>query len=129
MGHVLHLIEDASVPDHTRNDPHPGDSPYENWTDKFKLDNKDPDLSARLTGKNSMQFSDLNSYFDGLAKYSNNNFYSKDTIGVGNGYGLPVSSYVKKIGGYYYAFKEDNELGIIQFLFIKHIQIVRYFQI
>ena len=23
LGHVLHLIEDASVPDHTRNDPHP----------------------------------------------------------------------------------------------------------
>src|SRR3989344_2245588 len=29
LGHILHLIEDASVPDHTLNDPHPGDSPYE----------------------------------------------------------------------------------------------------
>ena len=23
LGHVLHLLEDATVPDHTRNDPHP----------------------------------------------------------------------------------------------------------
>src|SRR3989344_7377088 len=36
MGHILHLIEDASVPDHTRNDTHadlfgdPG-SPYEDY--------------------------------------------------------------------------------------------------
>src|SRR3989344_8825398 len=39
LGHVLHLIEDASVPDHTRNDPHPPafsfGSPYESWTAQF----------------------------------------------------------------------------------------------
>ena len=37
LGHILHLIEDSSVPDHTRNDPHPNDSPYEKWTSKFIL--------------------------------------------------------------------------------------------
>ena len=106
------MIEDTSVPDHTRNDPHPGDSPYENWTDKFKLDNKDPDLSARLTGKNPMQLSDLNSYFDGLAKYSNNNFYSKDTIGVGRGYWLPTIDYFgTENDGQNYGIKIDTEFG------------------
>ena len=41
LGHILHLIEDKTVPDHTRNDPHPGDSPYENYTQKFTLSNPD----------------------------------------------------------------------------------------
>ena len=108
LGHVLHLIEDASVPDHTRNDPHPGDSPYENWTDKFKLDNKDSGLPERLNGKAPIQLSDLNSYFDGLAKYSNNNFYSKDTIGIGKGYGLPEPDYFNLDKGVSFALKKDE---------------------
>jgi len=36
VGHILHLIQDMSVPAHVRNDAHPppkGD-PYENWTKK-----------------------------------------------------------------------------------------------
>src|SRR3989344_7180929 len=41
LGHVIHLIEDASVPDHTRNDHHPHDSPYENFTAKFNSSNPD----------------------------------------------------------------------------------------
>jgi hypothetical protein len=49
LGHVLHLIEDASVPDHTRNDPHPHflddalelASPYEMWTAQFTPENFD----------------------------------------------------------------------------------------
>ncbi len=106
LGHIIHLIEDASVPDHTRNDPHPGDSPYENWTEQFNLQNKDAGLPTMLAGKNPILLDNLNSYFDGLANYSNNNFYSRDTIGVEN-YKSPVLDYVKKLGGYYYAFKED----------------------
>ncbi|MEK7506244.1 MAG: lamin tail domain-containing protein, partial [Patescibacteria group bacterium] len=109
LGHILHLIEDASVPDHTRNDPHPGDSPYENWTDKFKLNNKDSGLPGRLNGKSPIQLSDLNSYFDGLAKYSNNNFYSKDTI---SGYFLPQADYFRiESDGKSYGIKIDNEFG------------------
>ncbi len=46
LGHILHLIEDMSVPDHTRNDAHPpyGDklfhqaSPYEHWADKWNTE-------------------------------------------------------------------------------------------
>ena len=33
LGHIIHLIQDASVPDHTRNDPHISKSPYENFTE------------------------------------------------------------------------------------------------
>jgi len=32
LGHILHLIEDSAVPDHTRDDGHIGDSPYELFT-------------------------------------------------------------------------------------------------
>ena len=84
LGHLLHLIQDASVPDHTRNDPHPPildfGSPYEHWTKRF--------TPETLTGFGAQlyqqkveppQFRILQQYFHSLALYSNNNFFSKDT--------------------------------------------------
>ena len=120
LGHILHLMEDKSVPDHTRNDPHPGDSPYENYTHKFTLSNLDADLNKRLLNKSPFVFSDLNSYFDGLAKYSNNNFYSKDTIGIQSGYELPqpdIEGLLKKDGDYYYIAKYDEDHNLY-YLFV-----------
>lgn len=112
LGHTLHLIEDASVPDHTRNDSHPpfddGGSPYENWTERFNLKNFDFDLTNRLKNKKPISLGSLNEYFDGIANYSNNNFYSKDSI---KNYSLPSPDYFKKIGRYFYAFKKDQENG------------------
>ncbi len=104
LGHTLHLIEDLSVPEHTRNDAHPGDSPYEKWTAQFTLANRDGNLNLSLAPK---IFPDLNSYFYELAKYSNNNFYSKDTIGIDQ-FNEPQLAYVSKDGKYFYAFKVDN---------------------
>lgn len=84
LGHILHLIEDASVPDHTRNDAHPpydnGGSPYENWTRKFDRENPDKNLSLRLFYKDPILLNSLDSYFNAMAGYSNNNFYSRDSI-------------------------------------------------
>ena len=113
LGHVIHLIQDSAVPDHTRNDAHPpGDSsPYENWTERFTLSNPDNNLSGRLQDKNPVLFGDLESYFDELAKYSNNNFYSKDTIGIQSGYNLPQPDYFKIEGDYEYGIKIDNNQG------------------
>lgn len=81
LGHILHLIEDASVPDHTRNDPHPpyfgiDASPYEGWTKKFDQST----FTYNITGKESFETTNLLEYFDSLAIYSNNNFFSKDTV-------------------------------------------------
>jgi len=90
LGHILHLIEDASVPDHTRNDPHLDGSPYENYARRYTLQNPDKELSQRLNGKNPIILSNLDSYFDGIASYSNYNFYSKDTIGIQSGYQNPL---------------------------------------
>ena len=85
LGHVLHLIQDASVPDHTRNDPHPPyfdelfnqASPYEGWTKKF--DDQNIDLVSKLDKERPVILNSLDEYFDNLATYSNNNFFSKDT--------------------------------------------------
>lgn len=117
LGHILHLVEDASVPDHTRNDPHPGDSPYELYTQQFTLDNGDKNLDKRLSDKQPIILNDLSSYFDGLAKYSNNGFYSKDTIGIEKGYKLPQLDYIQKDGDYYYAVKSDNNDNYYLFVY------------
>jgi len=111
LGHILHLIEDKGVPDHTRNDAHPSGSPYENYTGQFSLNNPDKNLSDRLVGKTSVVLSDLNSYFDELAKYSNNNFYSKDTIGKESGYNLPDPDFstTEFIDGLYYVVSRDSD--------------------
>lgn len=79
LGHMLHLLQDATVPDHTRNDPHPPilhlGSPYESWTKKFN-----PSTINISINEKPILFPNLGNYFDKTAIYSNNNFFSKDTI-------------------------------------------------
>ena len=77
LGHVLHLIADMSVPAHTRDDAHPEGDSYEqfvkyNWNLLYN--------GLKDTPINLVYYSSLNNYFDNLANYSNNNFYSDDTI-------------------------------------------------
>ncbi len=100
LGHVLHLIQDASVPDHTRNDPHPDGSIFESWAGKYSLDNPDNDLLVRLKDKDLVGLNSLDLYFTGMAKYSNNNFYSADTI-LKN-YQLPEINDFELIDNHYY---------------------------
>lgn len=107
LGHVIHLIEDAGVPDHTRNDPHPGDSPYENWTSQFIAENPDNDLRSRL--KSAILEESLGRHFDDLASYSNGSFYSKDTVGIQAGYDSPQPDYEVKDGDYFYGIKTDPD--------------------
>ena len=69
--HVLHLTQDLTVPEHTRNDPHPEGSPYEQFANTAPL---------------ALHFSEppiLNSvddYFNTLANFTNHNFTSNDTL-------------------------------------------------
>lgn len=112
LGHILHLIEDTSVPDHTRNDPHPpiedGGSPYENWTEQFTLENADADLKSRLFRKKPVILQDLNAYFDSIANYSNKNFYSQNTLGIGE-YKTPELDYTGIVGEDYFGFKKSDD--------------------
>ncbi|QQG45492.1 MAG: right-handed parallel beta-helix repeat-containing protein [Candidatus Sungiibacteriota bacterium] len=81
LGHILHLIEDATVPDHSRNDPHPPildwGSPYENWTKKFDRQTINP---GEIADEKLIILNSLDDYFNKSASYSNNYFFSKDTI-------------------------------------------------
>ncbi len=80
LGHIIHLLEDKTVPDHTRLDNHYFGSPYETWASQFTVDNIDISNNLISLRQKPILYSDLDSYFDNLAKYSNNNFFSKDTI-------------------------------------------------
>lgn len=92
LGHVLHLVEDATVPEHVRDDAHsgaPGDpkSPLENWA-------KGPQLAAlsstiKELPKGLPAFESLDAVFDDTALYTNKKFFSAQTIGLGGGYTSP----------------------------------------
>lgn len=118
LGHVIHLIEDAAVPEHTRNDPHPGDSPYEDWTEQFTITNPDVSLQSSLAGVGLINADDLSSYFDRLATFTNNGFYSKDTVGVQSGYQQPQPDFEAIEGDYVFGFK-NSEGGDSYRLFLR----------
>jgi len=104
LGHILHLIEDASVPDHTRNDPHPPNldtSPYEFWAKKFTPENLEG-LATMIyhSGHSHPVFNSLNEHFDSLATYSNNKFFSKDRIFYKD-YDKPIVNYYSNGFGFY----------------------------
>lgn len=92
LGHILHLVEDLSVPDHTRNDTHadlygdPG-SPYEKYSKEYTNFNK-LNIAENLKSKELYNFSTIQDAFEYLANYSNNNFFSEDTIS-NKEFGLP----------------------------------------
>jgi hypothetical protein len=82
LGHVLHLLQDMAVPEHTRNDSHvPTDgSPLESFATRFTR--KSFHIADDLLSQNyePRMLESLGAYFKYLANYSNNYFFSKDTI-------------------------------------------------
>ncbi len=88
LGDILHLIEDLSVPAHTRNDSHPGidgdpGSPYEDYAKKMtNFYEKEVTVVGGLIKENKAipNFQKLSDAFNSLADYSNKNFFSEDTI-------------------------------------------------
>ena len=86
LGHILHLIEDMSVPDHTRSDQHLDGSPFENWVKNNFTQADLVKIGKDYSMLSSQYFSDAKSYFEFVAKYSNENFYSKDTINTSDSF-------------------------------------------
>lgn len=72
VGHILHLIQDMSVPAHVRDDEHGDGDPLEKW---LEINGGLPDIEYQ-----KYKVSDINSVFDSLANFTYNNFFSKDTI-------------------------------------------------
>ncbi len=82
LGHILHLIEDMAVPAHTREDPHPDGDSLEKWAADLSEYSAFYNIAIPLTnqGIKPKVFNNLDAYFDEVANFSNNNFFSKDTI-------------------------------------------------
>jgi len=85
LGYILHLVQDMSVPDHTRNDPHPplgvvGErgSPYEEYTEQFTRENMRDVVDLR--GGAPVAESTIEDYLHSMAEYSNRYFFSRDTV-------------------------------------------------
>jgi len=81
LGHILHLIEDMTVPAHSRNDHHLLGEPYEEWT-SVNLKSEDYSLAEKLksNGYSPSYLFSIGQAFDELAKYSNKYFFSKDSV-------------------------------------------------
>ncbi|MBI4120022.1 MAG: lamin tail domain-containing protein [Parcubacteria group bacterium] len=122
LGHALHLIEDATVPDHTRDDPHPpffGEgSPYEDWTRRF--DRANLDMISNLGGQQPIILGSLAGYFDIVAGYSNSNFFSKDTV-LSKEYVRPkiVRESVESVDGKNYRFGYGVDETGVQYRLVK----------
>ena len=105
LGHILHLLEDMTVPAHTRNDAHPNGDPYEQWVkNNFQAVSGQP-----------IYFDSLEKYFDYLANYSNRNFYSGDTI-LSNKFVFPDLRKSKELNSYLY-----DEFGLFRLIKIEEV--------
>ncbi len=74
LGHILHLLQDMTVPAHTRLDAHPSGDPFETWVKNQE--------ALFIDVSNVAYLDNLNQYFDALASYSSKYFLSKDTINI-----------------------------------------------
>lgn len=125
LGHILHLIEDMTVPDHTRNDTHAHPlegitsdygSPYEEFTKQYYRINGGTNILGNAELLFSQNFkpvirNKLSDYFEELSIYSNNHFFSKDTI---NKYSLPVIIKNDELYGY-----GSDSAGIFPLAYLK----------
>lgn len=90
LGYVLHLLEDLTSPAHTRNDPHPPGN-----GDPVEAITRTPASPALSNGL--LSFLSPQEAFDTLQAFTSTNFYSSDTVFVGNG---PTS--VREDDDYFY---------------------------
>jgi len=126
LGHILHLIQDMSVPEHTRQNVHiffieSLNSPYEVYSAKS---NKDFYEYTRKSIKNleSIKKATLDEYFNETALYSNNYFYSPDTI-LDQKYHLPEPAFyevpeIKNGKTSFYVLGEDENHNIFHLALI-----------
>ena len=122
FGHTLHLLEDANVPEHTRGDTHlpwsGTESPYEKTMAKWSPENLN--LAQELFKQKQKPVFKLGlaSYFDNLANYSNNYFFSEDTINK-NRYQKPKIIITKLIDRETFGFGYDRNGQLVKLAKLK----------
>ena len=125
LGHVLHLLEDATVPAHTRIDAHPEGDPYEKWA----VNKIGSSINFNVS---PASVNDIDAAFDILAGYSSKNFLSKDTINTKNIENLEVDEEeVKLNNGTYkkYGFLTDYSGNKFKFVKIEKVANNRIYSI
>ena len=112
IGQIIHLIQDAAQPEHTRNDSHASGSLYETLTDKKRKD-------LVYDGYPVVVFNDARKYFhtmspggeiqtgEGIAEYSNRGFVSTGTNFLFDG-----SNVISDLGFPFPEFDPTTELTI-----------------
>jgi len=127
LGHILHLLEDLNVPDHTRDDTHihefeaivkDGGSPYEDFSARWNRANiKGLKISESLKDVRPPKLASIDDYLIASAEYSNKYFFSKDTINSPI-YVLP--KIIREDGNFGYGYDENKkEIPIVGIDFIK----------
>jgi len=90
LGYLLHLLEDLGVPDHARGDSHSGlfGDPKSNYEDyaKYITDRYYLTFAQELIKNNAQpyNFSDIDSFFSSLSKFTASRWFSEDTIDLRN---------------------------------------------
>lgn len=102
LGHILHLLEDAAVPAHTRNDQHATGDLFEEWA-KYH----DPPVSQVSPVILPQCHTDQACIIE-LATWVNRNFLSEDTIN-GDSFALPFSEARVEEG---YLVYEDHRIAV-----------------
>ncbi len=107
LGHLLHLLNDASVPAHTRDDAHALGDGLEEWmrgskgyTSGFYYNTEIQGSLIGINGASGVKYSSMSAFFEDEASYTGHNFYSDDTISLDGGFGL----------GYYHYAPTENEV-------------------
>lgn len=118
LGYILHVLEDMSVPEHTRNDSHIDGldtmvgnygSPYEEYTERYNRSTiKNLNLVTTLKEGNSRPIikSSPGDYLISLAEYSNRYFFSKDTV---NDQKYQYPRIIKEDNDFGYGVDENNK--------------------
>lgn len=100
LGHILHLIQDTTVPAHVRNDDHLSKFGYGdiNLYEEFTVYQSIPEFFLDIS--DVPDFVNLDDSFNRSSKFTNENFLSKDT--VFKNYNLPKEDQLSFIGGFGY---------------------------
>jgi hypothetical protein len=107
LGHTLHLLQDLTSVPHTRADSHAGGSDQSSYEvmSGYKTIDDFKNLFENLKPFSITKRDNINDYFYNVALYTNNNFYSDDTIN-NTEYNLP-DVYLKDVFD-----KKDNNGGL-----------------
>ena len=82
LGHVLHLLQDLTSVPHTRADAHMGQNDQSSYeiSSTYKTVDDFKNLYEKFKTYQIIKRSSVEDYFYNVALYTNNNFYSEDTI-------------------------------------------------